>query len=66
MAKLNEQDFKRSLTSEHFSSVYLIYGEEKYLESLYRRAEKHTNPAKTMLTELRSGSSLETLIRKYA
>ena len=42
------------------------YGEEKYLESLYRRAEKHTNPAKTMLTELRSGSSLETLIRKYA
>ena len=42
------------------------YGEEKYLEPLYRRAEKHTNPAKTMLTELRSGSSLETLIRKYA
>ena len=44
MAKLNEQDFKRSLTSEHFSSVYLIYGEEKYLVKHYttRLCEKVT------------------------
>ncbi len=42
------------------------YGEEKYLEPLYKRAENRTNPAKTMLSRLRSGDTLEGLIRQYA
>ncbi len=44
MAKLNEQDFKRSLTGGQFSRVYLIYGEEKYLVRHYtaRLCEKVT------------------------
>lgn len=35
MGKLTEQDFKKSLSSGTFSSVYLIYGEEKYLVKYY-------------------------------
>ena len=35
MAKLNEQEFKKSLSAGSFSRVYLIYGEEKYLVRYY-------------------------------
>lgn len=35
MAKLTEQDFKKELTSGELRSLYLIYGEEKYLVRAY-------------------------------
>ena len=38
MAKLNEQDFKKEVTSGDFRSLYLIYGDEKYLVKKYTQA----------------------------
>lgn len=38
MAKLNEQDFKKEMTSKEPSGLYLIYGEEKYLVRKYTEA----------------------------
>lgn len=35
MAKLNEQDFKKELTSGELKTLYLIYGDEKYLVKKY-------------------------------
>ncbi len=42
------------------------YGEEKYLQSLYERIEKRTNPARTMLERLDSGERLDNIIRDYS
>lgn len=41
------------------------YGEEKFLEALYERVAKHTNPAGEMLTSLEEGKSLEEIIGEY-
>ena len=41
-------------------------GEEKFLEPLYERIEKRTNPAKQMLNKLETGKTLEEIIREYA
>ena len=41
-------------------------GEEIYLESLYKRAENRTNPAKEMLSRLQNGESMEAIIKSYA
>ena len=38
MAKLNEQDFKKEVLSLKIKSLYLIYGEEKYLVKKYTEA----------------------------
>lgn len=38
MAKLNEQDFKKEVLSRNLKSLYLIYGEEKYLVKKYTEA----------------------------
>lgn len=42
------------------------YGEEKYLEPLYRRAADRTNPAKRMLSLRDSGIDLEEIIKEYS
>lgn len=41
-------------------------GEEKFLEPLYERAEKLTNPAKEMLAGLDRGASMNDIIELYA
>ena len=41
------------------------YGEEKFLDSLYERVEKHYNPASRMLDLLEEGLSIEDIIRNY-
>jgi hypothetical protein len=41
-------------------------GEEVLLPPLYERAEKHTNPAKTMLDGIANGSSINRYIEQYA
>ncbi len=38
MAKLNEQSFRKELSSNKLKNLYLIYGEEKYLVSKYTDA----------------------------
>lgn len=35
MARLNENDFKRNISSKDFKNIYFIYGEEKYLVKHY-------------------------------
>lgn len=42
------------------------YGEEIFLQPLYRRAEQLTNPAKQMLLDLENGMTMESLILSYA
>ena len=41
-------------------------GEESLLAPLYRRAQQHTNPAKTMLDGIAAGVSLQTFVARYA
>ncbi|MFV0528193.1 MAG: glutamate-cysteine ligase family protein [Lachnospiraceae bacterium] len=41
-------------------------GEETYLAPLFIRAKRCTNPARTMLEYLESGSSMEDIIHRYA
>ncbi len=41
-------------------------GEEKYLQPLYERIEKRTNPAKTMLSRLQNGDSMNDIVMDYA
>ena len=41
------------------------FGEEQFLNSLYERVEKHTNPARRMLTLLEDGCNIETIIKEY-
>lgn len=41
------------------------YGEEVFLDALYERVKKHTNPAKWMLESLDNGVSLEKIIKEY-
>lgn len=41
-------------------------GEEKYLEPLFERVKTHTNPALTMLSSLRSGSTIFDIIKTFA
>lgn len=41
------------------------FGEERFLNSLYERVEKHTNPARRMLTLLEEGCNIETIIKEY-
>ena len=38
MAKLNEQDFKKELSSGNLKTLYVIYGDEKYLVKKYTQA----------------------------
>ncbi len=40
-------------------------GEERFLEPLYERIAKRTNPAKEMLSRIQSGEKTEDLIRDY-
>lgn len=40
-------------------------GEEKYLDPLYERVKNRTNPAKTMLSRLKNGESINDLIKSY-
>lgn len=42
------------------------YGEEKFLEPLYRRAEKLTNPAKEMIDGIEKGKTLNDFIYDYS
>ncbi len=41
------------------------FGEERFLEPLYERVEKRTNPAKTMLKLLEEGNTIESIIYEY-
>ena len=41
-------------------------GEEVYLEPLYKRTENRTNPAKEMLSRLKNGESMASVIKHYA
>ena len=41
-------------------------GEVKYLEPLYGRINKKTNPAKYMLQKLKAGAKIEELIKEYS
>ena len=41
------------------------FGEEIYLVPLYERIEKRTNPAESMLQRLKSGTSIDEIIREY-
>ena len=38
MAKLNEQSFRKELSSDKLSNLYIIYGDEKYLVRKYTDA----------------------------
>ena len=41
-------------------------GEEVYLKPLYKRTENRTNPAKEMLSRLKNGESMASVIKHYA
>ena len=41
-------------------------GEEVFLEPLFERIEKRTNPAKSMLESLKNGESIENIIKSYS
>ncbi len=59
MARLNEQDFRKALSSGNISNVYLIYGEEKYLVREYtkRLCDKVAGKEPSDFDYLRFGSS---------
>ena len=42
------------------------YGEEKFLEPLYRRAEQLTNPAREMIDGIEKGVEMREFIEKYS
>jgi gamma-glutamylcysteine synthetase len=42
------------------------YGEEKFLEPLYRRIERQMNPAVNMIRELQNHADIEDVILEYA
>lgn len=42
------------------------YGEEKYLDSLYRRAETLCSPGRAVLEKMKLGEPMEPIIREYA
>ena len=41
------------------------FGEEIYLAPLYERIEKRTNPARTMLDNLKNGTNINEIVKKY-
>jgi len=65
LAKLNESDFKREILSRNIKSLYLIYGEEKYLVKKYTTALVNKvageEPSDFDYYALNSDTSLETI-----
>ena len=61
-----EQQLKNILDLAAFGLKKRGLGEEILLSPLYERAEKHTNPAKTMLEGLSKGISVTKYIEQYA
>ena len=41
-------------------------GEERYLEPLFERVERHESPAAYMLRRLSEGSTIEELVKEYS
>ena len=41
------------------------FGEEIYLAPLYERIEKRTNPARTMLDNLKNGTNINEIVKEY-
>ncbi len=63
MAKLNEQSFRKAISSDIIGSLYLIYGEEKYLVKKYTdmliKKAVGKDPSDFDITELDSDATLD-------